>query len=583
MRPLRSPLGILVAVVAAFGFVMPAHAAAPNSEPEFRAHLGELQEAGVLGYEDALLLQFERVFAPDAVPEPHRSDAPWPAKCVTQLIHEYDSIRSGLSPAVTQAIDGFLIRTAPDAEVHLTPHLRLWYQTTGPDAVPAADLDLDGVPDFVQRVGEWGETAWARYAEAGFFTPLLHDGHVDISFREMSAYGYTQPVDGIPALVLHRSFQAFPDNADPDGSVAGAAKVTVAHELKHASQFVSGGWSEGGWLEADAVWAEDHVFDATDDYLRYLPFGSPISDPGQWMPASYEDCLWQQSLEQTLGVGVLVDFFARRASHGFEPVMTSFAQVLGAHGSSLPTALETLGVWSYFSGANAPGRPVGFADADLFPTPPLQSHLADAGETVTAQLGAMGTHFVLVFRDDRTGRPAVSFVGDGSGAFALNALVTGVGGGRTLYRVPMVSSSSSAAELPVEWQDVAAIVVVATNVSTSNRSQYSLTFSDGAAVGVLESAATDALSLEPARPNPFRTRTTIAFSLPAAGSVRLAVFDVAGRLIRHLHDGRSLPAGPHEVTWEGLDQGGHAVAPGVYYYRIESGARSVTRRMLLLR
>ena len=80
--------------------------------------------------------------------------------------------------------------------------------------------------------------------------------------------------------------------AEPSGS--GAAKVTIAHELKHASQFTSSAWTEeAGWLEADATWAEDFVFDETDDYLRYLPYGSPVSHPDGWLPVSYEDCLWQ--------------------------------------------------------------------------------------------------------------------------------------------------------------------------------------------------------------------------------------------------------------------------------------------------
>jgi len=583
MRLFRSLGGVLAPAVAAIGFALPAFASAPSSEPEFRAHLRDLQQAGVLGYEEALLLRFERVFDPDALPVALRSESPWPAKSVTLLVHEYESVRSGLSPALTQAIDGFLVRGADAENVLVTSHFRFAYRTDGPDAVPADDADLDGVPDFVERVGEWGETAWTRYAEAGFETPLLRDGRVDVSFREMSAYGYTQPVDGVPAIVLHRSFLGFPGNLDPEGSAAGAAKVAVAHELKHASQFVSGGWTAGGWLEADATWAEDFVFDETDDYLRYLPFGSPVSSPGQWMPASYEDCLWQQSLAQTLGPGVLVDFFARRAAQPGESVMGSFAAVLGARSSSLDDALATLGVWSYFSGANAPGRPEGFADAERFPTPPLRSHLSTAGESVTDQLDALGSHHVIVFGADRSGRPAVSFVGDRSGEFALAAVVTDTSGARSLLPVPMVSPSSSAAELPVEWHDVASIVLVATNVSATNRSQYSLTFNDDDAVGVVESAAADGLALAPARPNPFRTRTTIAFSLPEAGRVDLVVYDVAGRLIRRLHDGASLPAGPHEVTWEGLDQGGRAVAPGVYYYRLESGDRSVTRRMLRLR
>ena len=90
-------------------------------------------------------------------------------------------------------------------------------------------------------------------------------------------------------------------------------------------------------------------------------------------------------------------------------------------------------------------------------------------------------------------------------------------------------------------------------------------------------------SLEPNRPNPFRASTEISFSLPAERSVRLAVYDVGGRLVQQLVEGDRLGAGRHERRWGGLDQSGRFAAPGVYYYRLEAGEHSATRSLLLLR
>src|SRR4029077_3128895 len=50
------------------------------------------------------------------------------------------------------------------------------------------------------------------------------------------------------------------------------------------------------------------------------------------------------------------------------------------------------------------------------------------------------------------------------------------------------------------------------------------------------------LRLAPAAPNPFRARTTLRWSLPQGGHVRLRVHDVAGRVIRTLADGPLTPA-----------------------------------------
>ncbi|MBE0565774.1 MAG: PQQ-dependent sugar dehydrogenase [Krumholzibacteria bacterium] len=83
-------------------------------------------------------------------------------------------------------------------------------------------------------------------------------------------------------------------------------------------------------------------------------------------------------------------------------------------------------------------------------------------------------------------------------------------------------------------------------------------------------------------PNPFNPSTDITFTAdPAGGSVRLAVYDVAGRLVRVLADGAD-PEGTRTVTWDGTDAQGRTVAAGVYHYRLEQGGRIATRKMVLL-
>jgi hypothetical protein len=90
-----------------------------------------------------------------------------------------------------------------------------------------------------------------------------------------------------------------------------------------------------------------------------------------------------------------------------------------------------------------------------------------------------------------------------------------------------------------------------------------------------------ALRLAPAAPNPFRSRTTLRWSLPQAGEVRLRVHDVAGRIIRTLQNGR-LPAGEHSVVWDQRDDGGHRVSPGLYFVRFEASGRSLGQKVILL-
>jgi len=83
-------------------------------------------------------------------------------------------------------------------------------------------------------------------------------------------------------------------------------------------------------------------------------------------------------------------------------------------------------------------------------------------------------------------------------------------------------------------------------------------------------------------PNPFNPRTTIAFSLPADGPVRLQIFDMRGRLVKTLHDG-GLPAGHHSLMWDGTDNSGRRVASGLFVYRLASGNKVLSQKMMLMK
>jgi hypothetical protein len=83
-------------------------------------------------------------------------------------------------------------------------------------------------------------------------------------------------------------------------------------------------------------------------------------------------------------------------------------------------------------------------------------------------------------------------------------------------------------------------------------------------------------------PNPFNPMTNIAFSLPRSQSVKLAIYDVAGRHIRTLVSD-NLAAGEHTVTWNGMDDSGASVPSGTYVYRLITDTRTYHRTMSLLK
>ena len=78
-------------------------------------------------------------------------------------------------------------------------------------------------------------------------------------------------------------------------------------------------------------------------------------------------------------------------------------------------------------------------------------------------------------------------------------------------------------------------------------------------------------------PNPFNPTTRISYFLPKEDLVRLSVYDVSGRLVELLVS-EVKPAGEHVVEWDAK-----VVASGIYFYRIEVGSFTKTRKMILIR
>lgn len=85
-----------------------------------------------------------------------------------------------------------------------------------------------------------------------------------------------------------------------------------------------------------------------------------------------------------------------------------------------------------------------------------------------------------------------------------------------------------------------------------------------------------------AYPNPFNPRTEIRFELARATRVRVDIHDVRGRLVRTLINEPRL-AGPHSLTWNGVDQRGAAVSSGSYYLRLVADDRVETQKVVLLK
>lgn len=101
---------------------------------------------------------------------------------------------------------------------------------------------------------------------------------------------------------------------------------------------------------------------------------------------------------------------------------------------------------------------------------------------------------------------------------------------------------------------------------------------DAAPTGVEEgSVMPDKFVLDQNYPNPFNPSTTIGYTLPEQAQVTLTVFDALGRAVAELVNGEQV-AGAHQVRFDGSK-----LSSGVYYYRLQAGTWSATRKLLLVK
>ena len=106
---------------------------------------------------------------------------------------------------------------------------------------------------------------------------------------------------------------------------------------------------------------------------------------------------------------------------------------------------------------------------------------------------------------------------------------------------------------------------------------------EGAVPLAVQGGTPAAFALFQNRPNPFGTGTLIRYALPARVHVTLEVFNLQGQRVATLVNGEQDPGEYARPFGSGVHDGPRDLPSGVYFYRLNAGAFSATRKMLLMR
>jgi subtilisin-like proprotein convertase family protein len=337
-------------------------------------------KSGKIDFEYQLLQKFYYSFNKSKLAPIYFDSDSKPTKCGTELVLEYYNHKSELSESAVKEISQFLsspFKKTSTSSVYVSPSgkFQITYDITGNNAVPTTDNNGNGIPDYVEWVGSYFDYVWHFEIDSlGYLAPPIGTGRYQVGFENMDSYGYTVPIDSqLTQIVLHNNFLNFPPNTDPDGNQKGAAKVTAAHEFKHATQIMYNNWMEPIWfLEMDATWMEDIAFNQVNDYYNYLS-SSQIVNPNRSFDRGegYEDCIWLHYLSQKFGVPINRQIWERRKAASSENIYDTFDNILMLNSFSFIKGYKEYFTWNYGCGTNLSPIIRSYKEAAKYPNPTI--------------------------------------------------------------------------------------------------------------------------------------------------------------------------------------------------------------------
>ena len=284
--------------------------------------------------------------------------------------------------------------------------------------------------------------------------------------------------------------------------------------------------------------------EVTDDAITLAPTETPPSNAWQhdsiefgWGNYDVRDVeggtLYGGSSHQDMERGAFADYQFRISGHGD-----------GTKAGTIPYAFVGWSIDAVPQGGGAAydvmedgGATVGWKVLALFPLNAIQN--ADQGDQVLAPPTGMDIRYI----------PFNIAINDGDGANRDTQIQWSVKG----------NANSQWWNTPAQWMTVA---MAGRGTATATEAGP-------------EVPAT--IVLEQNYPNPFNPATSIQFALPDAQHVFLRVFDVLGRPVATLVDGKTMSAGTHTIRFDAS-----GLASGVYVYRLEVDNAPVQSRQMLL-
>jgi hypothetical protein len=568
--------------------------------------IADAHAAGVLDAHTAAAYQLLERRNPDAVPGMFQETLE-PLRCATHLAVAANDLLSSASPAAGKVLLEALQRPRL-AHSTLSPsgHFRVHYDTEGREAVEAVDVNLNGIPDYVDATADIADSMWALEIDSLGYRAPPSDGdagggsETDIYILDLGRtqnYGITYPtssgstgpsyieVDNDFTNPIYGSTFACPGN--PGTRELDALRVTLAHEFFHVIQFgyyqgVDGRW----WQEASATWMEDVAYPALDDYLQYVctfllvprrSLDSGLPGAGDLHP--YGASVFAHFLDQRYERDVVRWIWEENGERLNSSLDNFHRAILNVDEDGLDGAYADMGVWSYFTGERH--QPGFFSEGEKYP----ENYIVPfpvAAKTAIADSGRIDHMATAYVRFDPRLLP---------GGVTIE---TQLARGRWARQLVLVSDAGvevrdvddvGSIVLP-GWNAYEDVALVISNVDFIGLGlNYKVTVEYDPDLS--DAPSPDRLALLPSYPNPFRPaadqNAQIPFELNHTSPVtRLSIYAVDGTVVR-LFDLGARSARRYSQRWDGTNDEGVLVSSGVYHYVLEAAGQVRRGSLALIR
>lgn len=256
--------------------------------------------------------------------------------------------------------------------------IRVHYTRNGTNAVPAADTDMSGVPDFVEEVATVYDDVLAFYEGAGFRAPRTDeglpdnggDGKFDVYLVDFAGIGDgTFQIDACDAVKKSQCSGYMVQENDYVGygypSTLVANRILGSHEFFHGIQAAYDNEQGRVFSEGTAVWATESYDGSLNDfewfidgYLNNTGRSLDVSLPGPVDGFSYGAGLFFQFLEEKYGAGTVRALVERTEDGTFGETdpqwLTVLEPMLQAKGqATFADAFVEFSTWNLFLGSKS--------------------------------------------------------------------------------------------------------------------------------------------------------------------------------------------------------------------------------------